>query len=85
MHSDCTSSTDITIIDTLKKLAADNNTNNTITIVLGTLPIVLTFVGLLIAYLQLRRTRLVVDLESLRPRSRHINQPDNDEDAVELS
>ena len=73
------------MVDTLQKLAADDNTNNTITIILGTLPIVLTFVGLLIAYLQLRRTRLVVDVESLQHKPHHNNQPDDDPDAVELS
>lgn len=53
------------LADALHKLAADNNAQYTISIVLGVLPIVLALVGLTIAYLQPRRGPAVIDLESL--------------------
>jgi len=53
------------LADALDALASSNRAQNTITVVFGVLPIVLAFFGLLIAYLQLRRARVIVDIGPL--------------------
>lgn len=54
------------VASAISAMTTSNHSQNTITIIFGTLPIVLALFGLVVAYLQLRRARVVLDVESLR-------------------
>ena len=64
-RTDCVNSMR-SMAEALDKLTADNNAQNIIAVVFGVLPVVLTLIGLGLAYMQLRGSRIVFDLEALQ-------------------